>query len=126
QLLGVEVLGQRRRAHQVTKHHRQLTPFRFRCNMWPCRCGRCHRTRSPPWSLCAFRFAALGWGRLPFCSQSCATLATELHAGGILKPAARTALLEPRATLGAESQPCGILKSTARTTHTTSLLFQAL
>src|SRR5262249_41565282 len=128
QVFRIKLLSQRGRAHQITEHHGELAPLRFRGShhLRPCRFGVSLRTRRVAWSLRAFPFTALGWGRLPFCFEGRSTVSTELSGGAHLLATTWADPQELSAALLTELQARRIVKPTARAMHAASLLLWAL
>jgi hypothetical protein len=123
--LGRELSG----AHQITEQHGELAPLGF-CHPRARLLSGLPLGLAPPLS-CRALWRSLGFALclvalLRGLGQRAATLATEASQGEILKPATRTTKLEGQPTPHTELHAFGILKPAAPTAHAASLLLQAL
>src|SRR5262245_35379651 len=129
QVFGVEFLGERGGAYQITEQHRQLPPLGF---------GRCRARLLSGVRLGVATLVPLGRlpGRLGFAlslsalsrrprGQRAPTLATESKPRGVLKVTVRAAQRQRGGTPAAEIHSLRVLEATARAAHSASLLLRA-
>src|SRR5262249_41940509 len=120
QVFGVELLGQRGGAYQITEQHRQLPPLGF----GRCRGGAALGPLGPRPGRWGGARPGRARGRRARARQA-PTLATESNPRGVLTLTVRAAQRQRGGTPAAEIHALRVLEATARAAHSASLLFRA-